>query len=285
PGDFIPVGQGFFVNSNGGTGNIIFENDQRYFVREGGNESVFMRVRSNSSRSNSRIKRIKLDVKLTNGVYRPLLLGFVDDNGATDGVDWGFDAKSIDTDVPADAFWRIEDANYLIQGVGSFDITKRYPLRVKSKQGGKVGFKVREFENFDSQIDVYLYDAHLGTYNLINTEAYFASLEKGADISDRFFITFQSDSTLEVPKEIIDEVFVNYLTDSEEIFIKTPDNVKVKQIYLINMVGQTVKSWNSTNAPITNEIRIPVTKVSDGNYIIKLQTDSGTFNKKVIIKQ
>ena len=59
----------------------------------------------------------------------------------------------------------------------------------------------------------------------------------------------------------------------------------IKQVYLVNMLGQTIKSWNSTNAPLSQECKIPVRQLSEGNYIIKVQTtDNQTINKKVIVK-
>jgi hypothetical protein len=50
------------------------------------------------------------------------------------------------------------------------------------------------------------------------------------------------------------------------------------------MAGQTVASWNATNLPLSDKIRIPVKNLSDGNYIIKVETKETTYNKKVIIK-
>ncbi|WP_157514495.1 T9SS type A sorting domain-containing protein, partial [Mangrovimonas sp. TPBH4] len=79
-------------------------------------------------------------------------------------------------------------------------------------------------------------------------------------------------------------IIVNYLNSSQDIYIKTPESNIIKQVYLINMVGQTVKSWNATNNLISSEFKIPVKRISDGNYIIKVVTDRGTYNKKVVIK-
>ena len=79
-------------------------------------------------------------------------------------------------------------------------------------------------------------------------------------------------------------VVVNYLNDTDEIYIKTPNDIDVKQVYLINMLGQSVKSWNATNAPMSHEIKLPVKNVSSGNYIIKVETNTNSVNKKILIK-
>jgi homoserine dehydrogenase len=78
---------------------------------------------------------------------------------------------------------------------------------------------------------------------------------------------------------------VNYLSSTNEIFVKTINNIDIRQIYLINLLGQTIKSWNAANLPMSNnEIRIPVSRISEGNYILKVETSMNTVNKKVIIK-
>jgi hypothetical protein len=52
------------------------------------------------------------------------------------------------------------------------------------------------------------------------------------------------------------------------------------------MLGKTVRSWNETNAPLSNVCKIPVKKISEGTYIIKVRTsDNKLINKKVVIMQ
>ena len=82
-------------------------------------------------------------------------------------------------------------------------------------------------------------------------------------------------------------MIVNYLQNSKEIFIKIPSSTNIKQVYLTNMLGQTIKSWNKTITPsFPNEMRIPVRKhIAEGTYIINVQTTSGSINKKVIISR
>jgi len=62
----------------------------------------------------------------------------------------------------------------------------------------------------------------------------------------------------------------------------------VKQVFLIQVIDRTVNSWEVTNASTllsSQEIRIPVKRITDGTYIIKIITDSHqTINKKVVIK-
>ena len=66
----------------------------------------------------------------------------------------------------------------------------------------------------------------------------------------------------------------------------TTMQIDIQQVHLVNILGQTVKSWNSTNAPLSHECKIPVRKISEGSYIIKVRTtDNSVINKKIVIKQ
>src|SRR5690606_34568179 len=127
---------------------------------------------------------------------------------------------------------------------GAFDVTKQYPFALNLNTMGSVEFSVTDLENFDTDIDVFVYDSVLGTYHPINDGSFEITLEAGV-YDNRFHITFQEDETLSVIDQDLQSVQVQYLQDTDEIFIKSPSYVNVRQVYLINILGQTVKSWNS----------------------------------------
>ncbi|WP_178985012.1 BspA family leucine-rich repeat surface protein [Winogradskyella helgolandensis] len=288
PARYIPVGQGFFVQADNDGGTLTFNNDQRVFIKEGV-QSVFLRP-SNDNQDyvnipdgeESVIRRLRFNFTTPEGAVRHLLLGFTSDNAATDGVDYGYDALNADY-FPSDLSFLIEANNYVIQGVGEFDETKVYPLDMVIGEQGNIEIGLTELENFDEAIDVYIFDAVEGTYTRFNDVNFQMNLEAGT-YNDRFFLAFQEDATLSTIKEEFKDIMVRYLHDSDEIYVKTPPSVQVKQLYLINVAGQTVASWNATNLPMSNEIKIPVKHISEGNYIIKAETETATFNKKIIVK-
>jgi len=178
----------------------------------------------------------------------------------------------------------IDGNKYVIQGVGNFDPDKMYPIQIEQAESGNVALTVADIENFDETIDVYLYDSLSNTYTLINNDfGYQANLPIGSYVN-RFYITFKEDNTLNIIDNQLQDIIVNYLQSPREIYIKAPQSVEIKQIYLINTIGQTVRSWNSTNTTLNNEMRIPVSHVSEGNYIIQVQTGTGNINTKAVIK-
>ncbi|WP_053990259.1 LamG-like jellyroll fold domain-containing protein [Mangrovimonas sp. TPBH4] len=290
PGRYIPVGQGFVVNAlqPGTGGQIKFENDQRIFKRETGTgTSTFLRMANTNENqeteeSQNEIKRIRISASTSDNLERHLLLGFVSNNEANDEFNFGYDAKNMDS-YSSDVSWNISGENYVIQGVGPFDNSNQYPLNVIMGQNGNLEIMLREIENFEEEIEVFVYDSLTGTYTQINQNAFEIQLDAGYH-ENRFYITFETDNTLATIDRDFESIVVNYLNHSKEIYIRTPQHLNVKQVYLTNIIGQTVKSWNATNTPISSEFKIPVKKIADGNYIIKVVTDKGSFNKKVVIK-
>jgi hypothetical protein len=252
PGKYVPVAQGFFVNASASGGQVTFNNSQRAFQRETtGNDpngSVFFRYNDGSSskeKSPSKnpnedaIKRIRIEFKTPEGAIRPLLLAFVPNGLATDGIDYGYDAPNNDT-FPNDLSWLINNEPYVIQGVGDFDKTKQYPLSMLLSNTGNVEIGLTALENFDTPINVFVYDALLGTYTKINNVNFQMSLDAN-NYTNRFFIAFQPNSgTLSVEDKIAEHIIVNYLSSTNEIYVKTINNIDIRQIYLINLLGQTI---------------------------------------------
>jgi hypothetical protein len=288
PRQYVPVGQGFFVTGNATGGTIQFNNNQRAFVKESSVNSIFLR---NSNSENDAItntestdnkKCIRIDFVSPEYSVRQLLLGFMSNNMATNGVDYGYDAL-IKDNFPNDMSFIIEDDNYIIQGVGDFDINNRFPLNIDLATSGTIEIKLAELENFEEDIDVFIYDAFEGTYTKFNDVSFQITLDSGT-YNDRFFLVFQEDSTLSTIDNELKDIVVNYHQSNSEIYIHTPSSIQVKQVHLINVVGQTVASWNATNLTLSNEIKIPIKSISEGNYIVNVETSHTTQNKKIIIK-
>ncbi|TBV25653.1 hypothetical protein DMZ43_12005 [Meridianimaribacter sp. CL38] len=290
PQRYVPVGQGFFVLADADGGTITFNNSQRTFVKETSGASVFMRsnglnLNSENSESeayNDGIKRLRLKVTTSENAGRHLLLGFTPNNEATDGVDYGYDAQNRDQ-LTNDASWSIEDNNYIIQGVGEFDELNTYPLNIHLSDQGNVSISLTDLENFDEDIDVFVYDSTEDSYTQINYSNFNINLEAG-DYNSRFNIVFVEDNSLSVIDTQLKDITVKYLHNSNELYIKTPSSINAKQIYMINIAGQVVKSWNMTNLPLSDELRIPVKNISEGNYVVKIETNTSSYSKKVIVK-
>ncbi|WP_395043269.1 choice-of-anchor D domain-containing protein, partial [Flavobacterium sp.] len=101
PGRYIPVGQGFFVKGSPTGGNIVFNNNQRLFIKEDDVDSntlfkqntyknystpvVQVYNNSNDEKPEDEFKKIRLAFKSTDNFYKQALLGFMENN-ATDNL-------------------------------------------------------------------------------------------------------------------------------------------------------------------------------------------------------
>ncbi|MFC3875729.1 LamG-like jellyroll fold domain-containing protein [Winogradskyella maritima] len=298
PGRYIPVGQGFFVASTIATnGYIQFENDQREFVREATGTSVFLRngkpnpeeTEVSNLRNptvNQDISRIRINfTSHVDGRIRPLLLGFTPNNEASDGIDYGYDAYN-QYFQNNDAFWLIQDNVFVIQGVGEFDENKKYPLGIFLSENSDVELSLIDLENFDSSMDVFVYDALLGTYTNLQDSNFELNLAPDY-YADRFFITFKESATLSTDDIILnDQLFINYLSDNEEIYINTGSkDQNLEELQLVNILGQVVQTWDTNMENYyTDAYRIPAKDFSAGAYVVKALINGTWKTKKVIIK-
>ena len=240
----------------------------------------------------AQIQRVRIDFVSPDKYTRHLLLAFTPDNAATDGFDYGYDGPNPDAFLN-DLNWIIEEERYIIQGVGAFDDTKQYPFGLFLADSGDIEIVLTGLENFDSEIDVFIYDLLLDQYTKINDDSFKMSID-AADYLNRFFIAFKEvddviDSPIDDEIEIspvveVENTTVNYLNNTNEIYIKTPNTVKIKQVYLINILGQIENSWNVLKTNSSYEFKIPVNNISKGVYIIKVETNTGTINKKIIVR-
>ncbi len=234
--------------------------------------------------SEAQVQRVRIDFESPTGYIRPLLLGFDPTNTATDGVDWGWDILNF-INIPGDLNWIIEDDRYIVQGVGTFDETKKYPFGLFLTYSGTITISLISLDNFSTPINVYIYDAVLNTYTQINDDDFTVDMPSG-DYLDMYYIAFLEPS-LSLTENDIRETEVQYFSNTKELYINTYNNSNIQKLSLHNLLGQTVKSWDIKNKPnlLSNEFKIPLKNIADGTYIIKVETNKSTIKKKILINE
>lgn len=240
---------------------------------------------NNLSVNNTDPQLLRIDFTMPNGFIRHLVIGFMPDNTATDDYDYGYDALNVDN-YPDDLNWMIEDKRYVIQGVGAFDDSKKYPLGMFLKNNGNIKIAFDKLENFETPIDVFVYDAHLETYTQINDLDY-ASYMNSGEYTDRFYIAFKDNSEPSVAKNslsahetFIENTQINYLKNSKELYINTSGSNSIKNITVYNLNGQKVYSKKGMQ---NHPVRMPMHNLK-GNYgIVSVESDEGFIATKQIV--
>lgn len=297
PNQYIPVGQGFFVNGNSSTGGTItYKNSQRAFQREtDATSNTLFKIKSNKATVESwnnnnndsveidTFKRIRLGYNSNNGYHRQVLLGFMNEK-ATSEMDYGYDGLNFD-ELPNDMYFLNGENQLVIQGEGFFDPNSSYPIGVKADTEGKVVFMIDSVENFDQSQNMFIYDSIDSTYHDISKDSFEINIPAG-ETTDRFSLRF-TDKTLNVVenKEInVESIQINHFQKSNSIeIINNSFDTSINKMVLYNINGQSIITWKIENQEQKN-IQLPIKKISSGIYIAKLQTSKGNFSKKIIIQ-
>ncbi|QRM90658.1 hypothetical protein FG167_15915 [Lacinutrix sp. WUR7] len=234
----------------------------------------------------SDIQRVRIDFTMPTGYIKHLLLGFTPNNAASDGVDYGYDALSLDN-FPNDLNWIIEDENYVIQGVGAFQDNKQYPLSMFISNAGDISIALDTLENFDSDIDVFLFDALYNTYTLLNDLDFQENVDQGTHL-DRYFIAFKnntngsvynssSDVQLSINENDTQETSVSFLRKSKEIYITSNQNISKLEVY--DLLGKRLFKQENIQAK-TWRLSTPFIKQNYG--IVRVYNNQGITNKKLL---
>lgn len=236
----------------------------------------------------SDIQRVRIDFTMPTGYIKHLLLGFTPNNAASDGVDYGYDALSID-DFPDDLNWIIEEESYVIQGVGAFNSSNQYPLGMFISNAGDISISLDTLENFETDIDVFLFDSLYNTYTLL-TEIDFQEYVNEGTYLNRYFISFGNNTNgtiynsytmqLAVDENNMKETSVSFLRQSKEIYITSNQNISKLEVY--NLLGKRILNKEHVN---TKTLRLPTTRFTNQAYgIVRVYSNEGVTNKKLLFK-
>lgn len=281
PGQYIPVGQGFFVTATDG-GTVTFKNSQRIFEIEGGASSQFIRSggKEKKEREKNKDKREKVWLMFDspNGYHRQLLFG-TDLNASID-FDIAYDAPLIENNKE-DLYWNIANEKYIIQGVDNLDYDKVLPLGVRIEAAGTATFKIDHLMNIPDEKIIYLHDKDLGIYHNLRESEYRIFLTVG-EHNERFEITLGENLSLSEDEFELTNINVHFANSIKSIVISNPTNKQIDSVEMINILGQSV--YNYTLDSQENHIELKVKDLNTGAYIIKLNSEHGTLTKKVIVE-
>jgi len=237
------------------------------------------------------IQRVRIDVTTTMGYTRHLLLAFTPDNAATDGMDYGYDAVNGDN-YSNDSSWMVGEQRCVIQGVGEFHTSKTYPLGLFLSDAGDIEISLTALENFEQDIEVYIYDAVNDTVSSISTTNLIETMAEGDSIN-RFYIAFTNsvsamvfaDSALSNPDSQLNTPQINYISSTKELKINVPNGLDVSNIHLYNILGQKVRQWSNLKPTSSGNYSVSLSNTSKGTYLISLIAKTGKFNKRLIISK
>ncbi len=284
PGRYIPVGQGFFVVAEGLGGTIKFKNSQRIFEKEGTDSSVFIRNSEhntttiyNRDGADTRMK-LRIGFNSINTIHRQILLTV--DMEATQGVDWGYDAAYIDTQMD-DMYWMIADEKFNIQGTNEITASSVMPLGLHLRNGGETKITIDHLENVPDDLEIFVHDVLLNIYHNLRISDFVFTLPSGTYL-DRFEITFQEGTALSIEENGQTDLEIYYANTTKDLVLLNPNSLEIKSIEIFNILGQSI--YTIKNVENTSYSEYKVKNLSVGTYIVKLKTVNGETSKKVLVK-
>ncbi|AWA31312.1 hypothetical protein HYN48_15100 [Flavobacterium magnum] len=288
PGRYIPVGQGFFVQGSTTGGSLKFKNSQRAFIKENESTSnaLFRTAQTTTDEdtptpaTSAGKPKIRIGFDNNAEMHRQLLIGFMGSD-ATDGFDIGYDALSFDAN-PSDMYFKTNDGNLLIQGVGYFQDAAIYPLGVTSDTAAPVKFSLDGVEELDDNQPIYIYDSLDDSYHNLR-EGNFETVLDAGTFEQRFSLRFSNPLGVTNPVNE-NQIGVIFTNNDQTLNIKnTLNSTTVESAVLFNVLGQQISAWDVKNENQEN-IRIPVKNISAGTYIVKVKTTTGSVSKKIIVR-
>ncbi|MDX6747908.1 T9SS type A sorting domain-containing protein [Polaribacter sp. PL03] len=270
-GNLLP-GQAFFIKTNGVGSTAIFNSEANNL--DVGNSSVFYRAVTP-----------KVTLSITSG--RKTLKSYISYvGGKTASLDPGFDiglfsGVSSNLSIYTHLLENNEGISLERQALPNTNLESMViPVGVKAPANKEIIFSA-EVSNLPSGIKVFLEDKQEKTFTRIDevNQKYKVTLTEKLDGVGRFYLHTSTKSTLSINKGELEGVS---LFKSNKATLKIVGLQKGKaSLLLFNIKGQKILS-SSFDANGLKEISLP--KLATGVYLVKLITESGKLNKKIILE-
>ncbi|MDL2257291.1 hypothetical protein LJC06_03695 [Bacteroidales bacterium OttesenSCG-928-I14] len=169
---------------------------------------------------------------------------------------------------------------YTLQGdkaVGGQTITENnalIPVGVKTSYEGNITMTLSGMDTYDAQIT--LIDMAEGRHIDLTGQASFEYIFAGESSDSRFYIEINPAPT---SLDAVDGQILVY-ADNKTINVVSGSEI-IKEVYVINQQGQTVYGINTLN---TNNYKVESLAQQAEIYIVKVVTENGVINKKVMLK-
>ncbi|WP_426431662.1 T9SS type A sorting domain-containing protein [Winogradskyella sp. HB-48] len=243
------------------------------------NVSIAQNSSSNNTSSDG-MQRFTLEYVSLDGlnVTRELQLNF--SSITSDSFDEGYDTKNLN--VLADDLNLILDGELMTaQAYGPITEEKLVPLVLQSTGNHDFTIQLTSMNNMGDR-SIRLKDKYTESiYDLRSGDAFQFSSDSGF-FADRFEIFFKT-QTLSQSEFELENVDINFITNSNTMIIDNPKNVKISNVEMYAISGQIVD-----NKIIENEnqrFEYTLNNVSTGIYIVRLITETNSIlTKKIIVR-
>lgn len=270
----VASGQSFFINIKeelaNGTYQGQFNNSMRIVEQ---NDQFFRFATPSTSSVSAEKNRLWINISNENGAYHETLLGYLD--GATNGLDYGFDGKYINGGNFVSIYSIMDENKLSIQGRSlPFAETEVIPIGYVSTISGLMSIAIEQTEGFFGEQNVYLFDHLTGLYHDLKAGPFSFNAAPGT-FDDRFELRF-ADETLSVENPAFTENNLQVIKSNKTIEVKSPSNsieavsvfdITGKQIALYETINQN--TFSSTQLNVSNQVLIVKIKLENHEIVTR----------------
>ena len=271
PNGKIASGQGFFIKGLS-SGVATFKNSMRI----AGNNNQFFRMSSDVVATTTPDKhRYWLDVFNTQGAFKQVLVGYVDD--ATLGLDRLYDGEMVDVGNVVTLYTLVDDTKLTIQGRPTFAVTDTVPLGYKSTIAGSYSIRLSMFDGLFETQNVYLEDTLLGLVHDLRQSDYTFTTEIGS-FDTRFVLRYTTES-LGTDNPVFNENTVIVYKNQQGLHV-TSGNVMMENVTIFDIRGRQIAEQKQVGDTQTVFTSLPTTQQV---LLVKITSvDGAVVTKKVV---
>ena len=253
---YIAPCQSFFVSSQG-NGNIVMNNSVRV------HESTTY-LKSGTIPDNL----IRLKVSGTTNSFNDETVVYFTTNLGSEGSEKWMTSEATAPSLYSEKYSK----NYAINILPQTSQNQTVPVKFTAGVDGNYSIKATEIGVFSNVSTIILEDLKTGaTQNLQSNPTYNFTSSKTDDAS-RFLLHFNTSTSIEENQSL-----KPYIYESDNtVYIRG----KVNQIMIYNILGQVVKSVNSTE----DYSSINLNGQAPGSYVVKVVVNNQVYTEKVVIK-
>ncbi|WP_026704707.1 T9SS sorting signal type C domain-containing protein [Flavobacterium soli] len=277
PTGFVAAGQSFFVKGIvDGTSTVTFNNS----MRVAGNNNQFFRPGTQEPINNwETTGKHRVWLNLTGGTnaFNQALVGYIE--GATDGLDWGFDGDQFGGNQVT-LYSLLDTKKLTIQGRAlPFNDQDEVPLGYKTTLTGTLKIAIDHFDGLFNGQDIYLEDKMLNIVHNLKEADYTFTTVPGT-FNDRFVLRYVPAAELGTDNPTVDANSMVIFRSGSQIDIKSNDQT-IEHVTVYDLLGKVIFEKGNINAQSFSTSQL---NVSNQVVIVKVITDTqAEVVKKVIM--
>ena len=278
--DFIPVGQGFFVEMKEGASQVVFTNAMRC-----AEQNVILSRPDAVAATESSTQTVsdnRYTIELTDGSngFSQMHVGHY--ASTTAGFDSGYDAGAMtDSSLLLGSLIAESNSTFAVNALDSFNPATTIPLRFRTQATGTFTITLAAaygiFENAATK--VYLLDATTGLTHDLSEGAYTFSSAAG-DFSQRFQLVYEN-TTLSTATPITAAPTVTVYGNNKTLYVATTAEL-LDQVVVYTIDGKLLLNHKITTA--VQEVQLPLYSVQKQIVVVHIITTDGTMvAQKVVV--